>query len=218
MDQPIDSKNITTSYKKNGTFDKQRKRLLDNFKQSETHSNLLIKLKVLVESKIKQDPQILLKNKGKVSALIQGEIINSKSSGLDILNVMDKDIRDKIVNSEEFQKELKTELKDIMRKMMGVSDEAYAVQLEKESAEEAEEKRKKEEAERALREEEELRQEERRLEERPLEERRLEERRKQDYKFTTNPKVVKPPIRFNLKKQLEQDSDSTGSKVNFLKY
>lgn len=58
-----DSKQLINIYKKKGKFDNQRKKLLDNFKQSQTYTNLLLKLKLLIEAKVKQDPSILMKNK-----------------------------------------------------------------------------------------------------------------------------------------------------------
>lgn len=138
MSQPItDHKQLTGIYKKNGSFDNQRKLLLENFRQSETHTNLLLKLKLMVESKIKQDALILMKNKGKMGALIQGEIINQHVSSTEkdsgsLLSIVDKDIQDKIIDSPEFHAILRDELKDIKRKMLGVSDEDYAKQLAEE--------------------------------------------------------------------------------------
>lgn len=144
--QKIDNKYLTLIYKKNGSFDKQRKRLLENFKSSQTHSNLQLKLKLMIESKLKSDPTILLKNKGKMAALIQGEIISNKV-GSNILEIVDKDIQEKIIDSPEFHESLKVELKDIRRKALGITDEEYAKQLEEE------EKAKREETERKQREE-----------------------------------------------------------------
>lgn len=179
MDDIKDPTQLTTVYKKTGTFDNQRKILLENFKQSETHNNLLMKLKLLVESKVKNDPDILLKNKGKVSALIQGEVINSKSNGMDILNVMDKEIQKSITNSPEFRSLLKSDLKDIRRKLLGISDEEYQKQLEAERVEENAKKEK-------------------------LEERRTEEKSyKNNFKVKNLSKVLKPP-RFNFKKEKEE--------------
>lgn len=133
---------LTSVYKKNGTFDKQRKLLLENFKTSETHSNLLMKLKILIDGKIKENPEILMKNKGKVGALIQGEIINehlkdpSKSKvGSTLLSIVDKDIQEKIIDSPEFHKQLRDELKDVRRRLQGISDEDYQIQLNKEQEE-----------------------------------------------------------------------------------
>ncbi|KAK6457634.1 complex proteins associated with Set1p component shg1-domain-containing protein [Scheffersomyces xylosifermentans] len=152
----IEPKQLTTIYKKNGSFDKQRRSLLQNFKQSETHANLLLKLRMMIENKIKQDPSILMKNKGKMGALIQGEIINEhlnngnssasstasnsnarNGTGTGLLSIVDKDIQDKIIDSPEFHKLLRDELKDIRRKLQGISDQDYKEQLKKEAEEEA---------------------------------------------------------------------------------
>ncbi|OBA24473.1 hypothetical protein METBIDRAFT_37988 [Metschnikowia bicuspidata var. bicuspidata NRRL YB-4993] len=140
----IDHKTLSATYKKNGSFDNKRKILLQDFKKSQTHSNLLLKLKVMVESKIRNDPSILLKNKGKIAALIQGEVINGNSSGSSILSIVDKDIQEKIIDSPGFHQELKVELKDIRRKLLGVTDEDYAKQLENERVQKAEEDARKE--------------------------------------------------------------------------
>ncbi|EAZ63795.1 hypothetical protein PICST_27132, partial [Scheffersomyces stipitis CBS 6054] len=141
-----DTKQLTNIYKKNGSFDKQRRQLLQNFKQSETHANLLLKLKVMIENKINQDPSILMKNKGKMGALIQGEIINehlasksnSTSAGSGLLSIVDKDIQDKIIDSPDFHKLVRDELKDIRRILLGISDEDYQKELRKEADEERE--------------------------------------------------------------------------------
>ncbi|KAI5969362.1 hypothetical protein CANMA_001429 [Candida margitis] len=133
-----DPKQLTTIYKKNGTFDAKRKELLSNFKESETCNNLLLKLRIMVESKIKADPLILMKNKGKMAALIQGEIVNrsnindpASSSSSDskndtgILSIVDKDIQEKIIDSSQFHELLREELMDVQRKIMGISDEEF---------------------------------------------------------------------------------------------
>lgn len=141
-------KELTTIYKKNGSFDKQRKLLLENFKTSETHSNLLMKLKLLIDGKIKANPEILLKNKGKTGALIQGEIINEHindpSKGNTLLSIVDKDIQEKIIDSPEFLLLLKDELRDVKRKLEGISDEEYEKLLAKEKELELEREREKE--------------------------------------------------------------------------
>ncbi|KAK6201417.1 uncharacterized protein RJT21DRAFT_120468 [Scheffersomyces amazonensis] len=180
VSQVTDPKQLTTIFKKNGSFDKQRRSLLSNFKSSETHANLLLKLRIMVENKIKNDPSILMKNKGIMGALIQGEILseskdkdkgkdnesgssssnsntntntntNSNSntssnnslnyykkqtSGSGLLSIVDKDIEDKIIESAEFHNLLKDELKDIRRKLVGISDEDYNKILQQEKDEE----------------------------------------------------------------------------------
>lgn len=138
-----DHKQLALVYKKNGSFDNQRKLLLENFKNSQTHKNLLLKLKLMVEGKIKSDPSILLKNRGKMGALIQGEIISNNSGGNSILSIVDRDIQEKIIDSPEFHEILKVELRDIKRKQEGVSDEEYAKQLQAEEAARSEEERRR---------------------------------------------------------------------------
>ncbi|ODV81377.1 uncharacterized protein CANTADRAFT_106924 [Suhomyces tanzawaensis NRRL Y-17324] len=202
-EQVTDPKQLTTVYKKNGSFDKQRKVLLENFKQSETHANLLLKLKLMVESKVKQDPSILMKNKGKIAALIQGEIINEhlgKNSGGSggLLSIVDKDIQDKIIDSPDFHQELKTELKDIRRVMMGISDEEYQKQLEEEKAEEEKEKR----------------------EAQTLS--AVSDYSSSSYRVKGlggNHRISKPPrFNFSSNRQKEEDKDGKNGKVPFLMY
>ncbi|CUM64395.1 uncharacterized protein PRCAT00001998001 [Priceomyces carsonii] len=143
-----DPKQLTTVYKKNGSFDLQRRLLLENFKQSETHSNLQLKLKLMVEGMVKQDPSILMKNRGKMGALIQGNIINQHMQNKNessVLSIVDKDFQDKITGNPEFQSKLKDELKDIKRRLLGISDEEYEKELEQERAKQLLEEKQKEE-------------------------------------------------------------------------
>ncbi|RCK56671.1 hypothetical protein Cantr_05463 [Candida viswanathii] len=116
-----DSKQLISIYKKKGKFDNQRKNLLDNFKQSQTYTNLLLKIKLLIEAKVKQDPSILMKNKGKMAALIQGEITTNDNN--ELLSIVDKDIQDKILDSYEFHNLIKNELIDIRQEISGDNDE-----------------------------------------------------------------------------------------------
>lgn len=107
----------------------------------------------MVESKVKSDPSILLKNRGKMAALIQGEVISNNGAGASsILNIVDKDIQEKIIDSPEFHENLSTELKDIRRQCLGISDEDYAAQLaaEKRAKEEEQQRTEKEKADREL--------------------------------------------------------------------
>lgn len=143
MDNVTDPKHLTNIYKKNGLFDKQRRKLLEDFKGSETHANLMLKLKVMVENKVKQDPSILMRNKGKMAALIQGEVFGSSrdvgdKSDNSVLGIVDKDIQEKLIESPEFHSIVKQELRDIKRRQEGVSDEAFALELAKEKAEKQE--------------------------------------------------------------------------------
>lgn len=131
-----DPKELASVYKKNGSFDSQRRKLLTDFKSSQTHTNLLLKLKLMVENKIKNDPSILMKNRGKMGALIQGEIISEHKDSHNLLSIVDRDIQAKIIDSPDFQAAIKSELKDIKRVIEGISDEEYTKILQKEAEEE----------------------------------------------------------------------------------
>ena len=129
---PTDAKLLMSIYKRSGAFDQQRKRLLEDFKSSETHKNLLLKLQMMLDNKVKNDPSILAKNRGKMGALIQGEIVNQHSSTNDpgLLGIVDKDIQEKIIESPDFRHLIESEIKDIRRKVLGISDEDHKKMLE----------------------------------------------------------------------------------------
>lgn len=136
-----DPKELAGIFKKSGMFDKQRRKLIDNFKSSETHNNLLLKLKLMIDNKVKNDPSILMKNKGKMGALIQGEIISDHNKDANsLLSIVDRDIQEKIIDSPEFRASIKNELRDIKRKQEGVSDEEYKEILKQEQEQEQKEK------------------------------------------------------------------------------
>lgn len=174
---PTDAKLLMSIYKRSGAFDQQRKRLLEDFKSSETHKNLLLKLQMMLDNKVKNDPSILAKNRGKMGALIQGEIVNQHSSTNEpgLLGIVDKDIQEKIIESPDFRHLIESEIKDIRRKVLGISDEDYKKMLE-------EEENKK------LKDQEEAK---RKASERAQEERDREERDR-DIAYKNNFKVKKP--------------------------
>jgi COMPASS component SHG1 len=120
-----DPKQLATLYKKKGAFDKQRKRLLADFRASETHANLLLKIKMIVESRVRADPSILRRNRGKVGALIQGDITQQRGEN-PILSIVDRDIQEKIIDSPEFHRELRSELGEVKRVLLGLSEEEWA--------------------------------------------------------------------------------------------
>ncbi|ODV97456.1 hypothetical protein PACTADRAFT_32921 [Pachysolen tannophilus NRRL Y-2460] len=95
-----DPKQLLNVYKKKGYFDNERKQLLDNFKSSSNYNKLVEDLKEFVTRKVKENPEILFKNKGQMAALIQGEFINSYSLEINKLtrvnNDTKKELQDKI--------------------------------------------------------------------------------------------------------------------------
>ncbi|EDK40060.2 hypothetical protein PGUG_04158 [Meyerozyma guilliermondii ATCC 6260] len=174
---PTDAKSLMSIYKRSGAFDQQRKRLLEDFKSSETHKNLLLKLQMMLDNKVKNDPSILAKNRGKMGALIQGEIVNQHSSTNDpgLLGIVDKDIQEKIIESPDFRHLIESEIKDIRRKVLGISDEDHKKMLEEEENQK-------------LKDQEEAK---RKASERAQEERDREERDR-DIAYKNNFKVKKP--------------------------
>ncbi|KAJ9111924.1 hypothetical protein QFC19_000846 [Naganishia cerealis] len=174
---PTDAKLLMSIYKRSGAFDQQRKRLLEDFKSSETHKNLLLKLQMMLDNKVKNDPSILAKNRGKMGALIQGEIVNQHSSTNDpgLLGIVDKDIQEKIIESPDFRHLIESEIKDIRRKVLGISDEDHKKMLEDEENQK-------------LKDQEEAK---RKASERAQEERDREERDR-DIAYKNNFKVKKP--------------------------
>lgn len=174
---PTDAKLLMSIYKRSGAFDQQRKRLLEDFKSSKTHKNLLLKLQMMLDNKVKNDPSILAKNRGKMGALIQGEIVNQHSSTNDpgLLGIVDKDIQEKIIESPDFRHLIESEIKDIRRKVLGISDEDHKKMLEEEENQK-------------LKDQEEAK---RKASERAQEERDREERDR-DIAYKNNFKVKKP--------------------------
>lgn len=72
-----DPRQLVNQYKRSGLFDDERKKILNNFKSSDTYELLQKKVEELVNLKIQEDNSILVKNKGRTSALIQSSFINS---------------------------------------------------------------------------------------------------------------------------------------------
>lgn len=188
-----DPKELLNLYKKNGSFDKQRRKLIDDFKSSETHNNLLLKLKLMVENKVKNDPSLLMKNKGKIGALIQGEIINDHSNkdSNNLLGIVDRDIQEKIIDSPNFRTLIKNELKDLKRRQEGISDEQYNVILQQEAEQETT-----------------------KLQE--LQQKTSEKEAYNSYRFDRN-RVSKPP-KFNITKPNHKDNSNGAVKDMLLKY
>ncbi|ODV85874.1 hypothetical protein CANARDRAFT_7237 [[Candida] arabinofermentans NRRL YB-2248] len=75
---------LITKYKRKGYFDTKRKQLISNFTTSETENDVSMNFKLdelidkLIDLKVRQDPSILAKNKGKLAALVQTALINEQ--------------------------------------------------------------------------------------------------------------------------------------------
>lgn len=72
----MDQKEIVAEYKRQGLFDARRKQFFDTFVADETRQQQLKELiSELVKCKIEKEPELFSKNRGKVSALIQTELV-----------------------------------------------------------------------------------------------------------------------------------------------
>lgn len=72
----MDQKEIVAEFNKKGYFDTRRKELFDLFVADETRQQQLeVLLKQLIKCKIEKDPDFFGKNRGKMSALIQTELV-----------------------------------------------------------------------------------------------------------------------------------------------
>lgn len=152
----MSSKELVSIYKKNGAFDRRRRNLLSNFKELQTHNNLILKLQKIVDNTVKTDPTLLVGNRGKGAALIQTTLIQQQQAD-SILGIVDRDIQEKIIDLPEFRNLLRDELEEIDRVKRGITDAEW----EKIKLKKLEERKAEEEARRA--EEEEKVKEDRRL-------------------------------------------------------
>lgn len=72
----MDQKEIVARYKKQGHFDARRKQFFDTFVADRARQQQLTELiGELVKCKIEKEPELFSKNRGKVSALIQTELV-----------------------------------------------------------------------------------------------------------------------------------------------
>ncbi|CEP25041.1 unnamed protein product [Cyberlindnera jadinii] len=75
-----DAKTLEVLYKRRGYFDAKRDELLQQFKQTDTHAQLLEMIKSIVDEIVQTKPELLLKNKGQLAALIEGIILRQNSA------------------------------------------------------------------------------------------------------------------------------------------
>lgn len=89
MDQKelsLDANELVRRYKREGHFDKKRKELLDQFKLSPEYKQLLESLKSDVESRVKQDPLVLLDSSKRAQAVALAEGTATRSGASTLAN------------------------------------------------------------------------------------------------------------------------------------
>lgn len=133
----MDQKELIAEYKKQGNFDSKRKELFDAFVSDKTRQMELSQfINQLVKLKISKDPDLFGKNRGKLSALIQTELVKrhvekekdkfklstdnttitpdltalSEIELLDHINSLLDSFAESIKNNEEIQQEMITQL------------------------------------------------------------------------------------------------------------
>ena len=72
----VEQKDIVAAYKREGLFDAKRRQLFDEFcADTARREQLLALVERLVKCKIQKDPDVFAKNTGKLSTLIQTELV-----------------------------------------------------------------------------------------------------------------------------------------------
>ncbi|KAH3672267.1 hypothetical protein WICMUC_004362 [Wickerhamomyces mucosus] len=135
-----DNKSINVLYKRKGHFDAKREELVKNFKQTEAYGNLVTTAKQIVESIIRNNPKLLVKNRGQLTALIEGTIsryvqsmvnyqkpdplkmklendeINVSGIGIEsVYSLIEEEIKDSTICSYSLKEELMETLKELRK-------------------------------------------------------------------------------------------------------
>ena len=72
----MNTEDIIEKYKREGHFDNKRRELFEKFTSNNENSEKLSKLlEKVIKIKISKDPDIIFKNNGKISAIIQTELV-----------------------------------------------------------------------------------------------------------------------------------------------
>lgn len=65
---------LVTLFKRRGLLDELRRDQFNEFKQSDDHDKLRQSIKKIVEAEVSKDPEILERNRGKGTALLEGAV------------------------------------------------------------------------------------------------------------------------------------------------
>ncbi|CCH40644.1 hypothetical protein BN7_178 [Wickerhamomyces ciferrii] len=130
-----DAKSLSISYKRKGYFDEKRSAILEHFKTTEAHDELLATIKAIVDRIVRKNPELLLKNKGQLAALIEGTISRQVQNGsisnnagvipsandkdLDlgdvknVYDIFDEEVKQSTIGSDELKEEIRNVLKEL---------------------------------------------------------------------------------------------------------
>lgn len=132
-----DAKSLSISYKRKGYFDDKRKAILKEFKTTNAHDQLLSTIKEIVNKIVHKNPELLLKNKGQLAALIEGtlsrqiqntgalnntttaNVPGNNTSSIDlgdvgnVYDIFDEEVKQSTIGSDELKEEIRAVLKEL---------------------------------------------------------------------------------------------------------
>lgn len=130
-----DAKSLSISYKRKGYFDDKRKAILKEFQTTKAHDELLSTIKKIVDEIVHKNPELLLKNKGQLAALIEGTIsrqiqnngmlnnttatAGNNTDSLDlgevgnVYDIFDEEVKQSTIGSDELKEEIRSVLKEL---------------------------------------------------------------------------------------------------------
>lgn len=118
-----EAKALSISYKRKGHFDQKRDEILKQFEGSEANKQLLSTIQRIVNGIIEKNPELLLRNRGQLAALIEGALsrqtknsaiegLNNKNKDVDfgelenVFDLFDQEVKDATIGSEELKREI----------------------------------------------------------------------------------------------------------------
>ena len=122
----MNTEDIIEKYKREGHFDNKRRELFEKFTSNNENSEKLSKLlEKVIKIKISKDPDIIFKNNGKISAIIQTELVKRH------ISKKNSDNNNKINNSmkENINKSEESDLLELFDEINSILDE-YANSVE----------------------------------------------------------------------------------------
>jgi COMPASS component SHG1 len=127
MPESNDAKTLSILYKRKGYFDAKRDEILQQFIQTDAHTKLIESIKEIVNEIVHKKPELLLKNKGQLAALIEGIILRQSSSGtmnkLDLSDLVLSEhnvydiFEEEVKRSTEGSAELKEDVRRVLREL-----------------------------------------------------------------------------------------------------
>lgn len=113
------SKPLVVEYKRKGHFDAKRGDLLLQFKGTEAYTKLLAEVQDMVKRIVTGKPELLLKNRGQLAALIEGVIFRQSNALVDqTLELMDlHELFDEEVERLTGDDELKQSIREVLNKL-----------------------------------------------------------------------------------------------------